>query len=71
MFTNKRRVLFQQNRSYIQDFDQEIIDVVLQINNFLSLQVYALLKINHHFNQVFSGLSIILSQNVVRETASR
>ena len=67
MFTNKWRVLFQQNWCHIQHLDQQIINVVLQINHFLSLQVYRLLEIDYHFNQVFSGFSIVLSQDIVRE----
>ena len=67
MLVSYGRVLFQEDGRYIQNLDQQVVNVVLQVYHLLALGVHGVLEADHHLDEVLPGLAVVPGQHVVRE----
>ena len=70
VFTHHRRILFQQNWGHVQNFDKQVVNVVLEVDDLLALTVEFLLQVDHHLDEVLPGLPVVLSEDVMRQPGS-
>lgn len=67
VFANHGRILFQQYWSDIKNFDQKVVNIVLEVDDLLALAVELFLEIDHHLDEVLPGLPVVLGEDRVRE----